>query len=399
MPFVLACLKCGARLRAATRLRAGRRLTCPTCRAAFTLHADAEPEARKAETIPDAVLLDDEDDRPPVGTRRRRDHVEDERPIRRRRRPVSPPLLLGVGIGGFFILLALGTGAYFLFRKASAPAAADLIAYAPSDTVSLAGFDLDALTADERLHHAIGLRNPADLAELDRAGLRPTDLSRALVARTGTGVAAALRFKGPQDRAKYLGTTVPGKPYAPLTSLNGAFRFGYFADAKTLVLADREATVQDVIDGGGKPRASHKLQALADRARGPMWRATGKTSPFDRPRFGLTDENWLVRFGPTAGSVAWLEPGGLLTDVRYEIDFDNRGQAMAAAGTLRGLFAVRRGMNEAGLAFGRDIDPADAADARRGYEGAVVTEDGLSVSAQLRLPATEAVKAVEALRP
>jgi hypothetical protein len=241
-------------------------------------------------------------------------------------------------------------------------------------------------------------RPPADLAELDRAGFRPTDMSRALVSRTGTGIAAAIRFRAPQDRAKYLQNNVTGRQYAPFTSFTGPFRFGYFPDTRTLVLADREATVQEVIDGGGTPRVSNKLRALAARAHGPVWRATGPTTPLDRPHFGRPEETWLWRLGPTTGSVAWLEPGGLVNDVHYQIDFESRMHATAGAGLLRGQFALRRGLAESGPFVG-DMDPGELVDTRRGYETAVVTDDGLNVAARLRLPAGEALKAVEVLRP
>jgi hypothetical protein len=378
MAFVLACLKCGAKLRSATRLRAGRRLTCPTCRAAFTLHADAEPEGRRgrADPIPDAVLIDDdeEDDRPPVGRRRREDEDDDRPPVSRRRRredddevrprgrrqrPVSPPVLLGVAIGLFFIFLAVGLAGWFLFGKTPPAAATDLIAFAPADSVALAGYDLDALTAHDGLKAVIDKRPPGELAELDRTGLRPADLSRALVARTNNGVAAAVRFRAPPDKARYLAANVVGK---------------------------------------GQPQVSNRLRGLAERARGPMWQATGRVDPFKGPRFGPIDERWLLRFGATSGSVAWLEPGTALTDVRYEIEFDSAHQAGFGAGVLRTQFAMRRGMIEAGGVFGQ-IPAEDIGDVRRGYETATVTEDGNTVSARLRLPPAEAVRAVEALRP
>jgi hypothetical protein len=116
------------------------------------------------------------------------------------------------------------------------------------------------------------------------------------------------------------------------------------------------------------------------------------------PRFGPIDERWLLRFGATSGSVAWLEPGTALTDVRYEIEFDSAHQAGFGAGVLRTQFAMRRGMIEAGGVFGQ-IPAEDIGDVRRGYETATVTEDGHTVSARLRLPPAEAVRAVEALRP
>ena len=93
----------------------------------------------------------------------------------------------------------------------------------------LAGYDLDALNAHEGLRTAIARRPPGELAELDKAGFRPADLSRALIARTNTGVAAAVRFQGPQDKSRYLAANVVGKSYAPVIGL-GPFRFGYFAD-------------------------------------------------------------------------------------------------------------------------------------------------------------------------
>ncbi|HKB06113.1 MAG TPA: hypothetical protein VKD90_28215, partial [Gemmataceae bacterium] len=173
----------------------------------------------------------------------------------------------------------------------------------------------------------------------------------------------------------------------------------YFADDRTLVLAEREPAIQGIQEKGKKTRLTSDLQAMVDKARGPMWRATGKDTPSDRPPQG----GWpgIVEFpiGATAGSAVWLTADGPLAQVRMELKFDNRNQAVQGANALRGSFRLHRGENEYGLMIGRDgTDPADISDLRRGYEEATVSEDGSRVSARLALPASEAMRVVGAVR-
>jgi hypothetical protein len=407
MPFVVPCPKCATRLRSATWIDTGHRLKCPACEASFTTRRPAEPliasRSRTDDEIPDAVVLDDEQDDDRPSPRRRRRHADAE-PGRAstpsRKKPVSPGLIVGLTVAVFVVLLGGGVLVYLWVRDGNKPAANDLFAHAPTDAVALSGVDFEELSRHDRFRKALDTRAPADVVELDRSGFRAADLARALVARTAqNGNTCAVRFKAPPDKSKYLQGNLPGKNYAPFTSATSSYRFGYFADDRTLVLAEREPTIQGILEKGKKARLPGDLQAMVDKARGPMWRVTGKATPFDRRPAGLWPNTMEFPVGGSAGSAVWLTPDGPLAKVYMELAFDNRNQALQGAAVLRSSFHLQRGTNEYGLQIGRDgTDPADVSDIRRGYEEASVSEDGNRVSARLTLPASEAMRVVGAVR-
>ena len=336
--------------------------------------------------------------------------VEDNHPSRRKRkregRPAarkrtSPALIVGAAVGVFALLLVAGIAIYLLARGSSAPAANDLLAHAPEDAVILSGYDIDQLAGTEAAHKALERRAPADLAELDKAGIRVADLSRVLVARTpNNGNTCVIRFKSAPDRAKYLAAELPGKGYAPFTSLTGNYKFGYFADGSTLVLADKEPTIQALKEKGAKARVPAELKAMVDKVQGPAWRVSGRITATDHGRFGTTDDGFAIRAGASAGTAAWMVPDGRLAEVRLELAYDNPKDAHAGAATLRGLFIQQKGLtNEFGLFVGRPgVDSSDFADVRRGYSEAVVTESGSKVSARLVLPTSEALYMIGSAR-
>src|SRR5262249_4788031 len=354
MPFVVACPKCGAQLRSATQLPAGRRLTCPACEARFTTRAAAEPvtasasrTVREADDIADAVILDEPDDaRPPVDlkrdddrprTRRHRDEERRPPPGSRLRKHSSPAVVVGLIMVVFAAFLVVGVLGYLLVRDRSKPAANDLLVYAPTDAVALSGYDLEDLSRTDKFRRALERKAPADSDELDPSGLRTRALARALIARTAqNGNTCAVRLKAPADRSKYLQANVSGKGYAPFTSLASTYRFGYFADDRTLVLADKEAAIQGLLDKGSKSRLSSELLYMVGKSRGPIWRAAGKSKPFDRPQSGVPDDPLLLRVVPSTGSAVWVTPGGPMAEVNIEIEFENHGLAMHGAATLKG---------------------------------------------------------------
>jgi hypothetical protein len=215
---------------------------------------------------------------------------------------------------------------------------------------------------------------------------------------TDNGAACVVRFKAAPDRAKYLGPDVAGRPYAPFTSVGGSFRFGYFADRYTLVLADRASAIRDLNYKGANTRLPAELRDMVGRVHGPVWRATGRTSAADFPRVG-PDETTALRVGPAAGTAAWLEPEGRLARVYLELTFDDPARVASAATILRSTFQLWRGVNPFGDANPRAwLEPADIADLRRGYDEATVTEGALRVSARATLPVGEAVRVVGAVR-
>jgi hypothetical protein len=220
---------------------------------------------------------------------------------------------------------------------------------------------------------------------MDLSGFRQTDLARFVVARVpNNGYVCAIRFKIAPDRSKYLGPDLPGKTYASFTSLTSVYKFGYFADPYTLVLADQDPTIQALRDKGGKVRLTGELKELTDRARGPVWRATGR---------GLgTDMGIAQRAGATGGTAVWLEPVGAYADVKIELRFDSAAQARSGAATLRGLLVQQRGLATEFGGFRTGNDPSDFNDIRNGYDGAEIKESGNRLSSRLRVPATEALR-------
>jgi hypothetical protein len=342
--------------------------------------------------------------------------IDDERPRSRRRRDdrgrsrgrkdeprkkrASPALVLGLAVGGFALLLGIGILIYLVARDTSKPAANDLLAHAPSDAIILSGYDLEELGRRDAFRKAMERRAPPDIVELDRAGLRTADLARALVARTANnGNACAIRFKTVPDQSKYIEMKLPGRNYGTFVSLTGNYKFGYFADDKTLVLADKEAAIQALRDKGSG-RLSGDLQAMVDRVRGPVWRASGRLTANDLEKLGTGNDAFAVRVGPTSGTAAWLVPDGRLADVRFELIFESSSQARQSVATLRGVFLAQRNTNELGqlVNIREGTDSADFIDIRRGYEEASVSDSGTRVTAKLQLPAGEALRAVGSVR-
>jgi hypothetical protein len=342
---------------------------------------------------------DIDDDRP--RSRRRRD--ERGRSRRRdepRKKRVAPAMVLGLAVGGFALLLGIGILIYLLARDTSKQAANDLLAHAPSDAIILSGYDLEELGRREAFRKALERRAPPDIVELDRAGLRTADLSRVLVARTANnGNTCAIRFKTAPDQSKYIQTNLPARDYGSFICLTGNYKFGYFVDDKTLILADKEPAIQALRDKGSG-RLTGDLRAMVDRVRGPVWRASGRLTATDLEKLGTGNDAFAVRVGPTFGTAAWLEPDGRLADVRLELLFETSNQARQSVATLRGVFVTQRNTNELGqLVNIRDgTDPSDLIDIRRGYEEASVSDSGTRVTAKLQLPASEALRAVGSVR-
>jgi hypothetical protein len=396
MAFVV-CPRCGVKVRTANRLPAGRRITCDACRRPFTTGA-ADHD------IPDAEILDDEPDDERNSERRlRRGQRRDDRSSRvakpPARRSIPPVLLVAIGMGAFALLLGGAVLIYSLTRDSSKPGGSDLLAYAPIDAVILSGYDLDELGRNEGFRKALERRAPPDLVELDRAGLRSSDLSRVLVARTANnGNTCAVRFKKAPDQSKYLQPVQAGNAYATSRSIAGNYKFGYFADDKTLVLADKEPAIQALREKG-RPQIPADLRLMVGKVRGPVWRASGRLSAAQHNRIGMGDDGYSLRIGPSAGTAAWLVPDGRMADVRFEVEFDNAAQAKQAVATLKGVFLLQRSTNELGQLNVREgTDPGDVIDIRRGYENADVSDDRTRVSVKLQLPAGEAIRAVGSVR-
>lgn len=310
-------------------------------------------------------------------------------------------MIVGAAAGAFALVLVVGTVIYFAVRNSGKPATTDLLAHAPADAVVLSGYDFDELARHDGFRRALERRAPPDLVELDRAGLRTADLSRVLIARTpNNGNTRAVRFKAAPEPGQYLAADTTGKGYSAFTSVTGNYKFGYFADKTTLVLADKEPTIQALHEKGAKVRLSADLKAMVDKVRGPGWRASGRITAGEHERLGSRDDGFALRAGASAGTAAWLVPDGRAAEVRFELAFDNANQARAGAATLKGLFVQQKGVrNEFGQFVGREgNDPADFGDIQRGYAEADVSDSGSRVTASLWLPATEAMMAIGSVR-
>jgi hypothetical protein len=326
----------------------------------------------------------DDDDLPRTRGRWREDEAASSAKRTGRKR-ISPVLILGIVAGVFALLLAVGIGIYFVARSAAKPASVELLAHVPADATTVAGYDLEELADSEAYRKALERQPLSDVIEIERSGLRQADLSRFVVAHlSNNGYACVIRFRAAPDRSKYLGPDLSGKTYAPFTSLTSVYKFGYFADANTLVLADKEPTIQAVRDKGGKARLASELKDMTDRARGPIWRATGRGAAVN---LGIAQ-----RAGAAGGTCVWVEPVGLFADVKMELRFDSSDQARIGAATVRGLLVQQRGLATEFGGFRTGNDPSDFETIRNGYDAAVVKESGTRVSVSLRLPATEALR-------
>lgn len=421
---ILTCPHCLAKLKAPDALAAGRRITCPKCQGVFR---SVEPTANKgkpSDSIPDAVLLDDEeddipDDRPrakrrrdededdrPRAKRRSRDEddEEDDRPRRRsdvddspKRRKASPALLAG-GLVGVVLVLVGGVVLLMFLTRGGTPGGTDMLAHMPSDTVVVSGYDVDALRSHDRFQQALDLQPPFELSEIDRAGIRLADLTQVLVARTGTnGQACALRFKTPPAANRYLSENVKGKNYAKFQSVAGNYQFGYFAGKDVLVLADREATIQAMLDQNAKGKLNSNVQGLVARTRGPVWRAAGSATTNNiLPPFELGVQ---LRMGTNQGTASWFTLDGELANVQIEIDYADDLQAAQGAAVLRGAYQLLQAENDFGRAFGKMPALAnEMMDNRRGYAEAIVEVSGRRVTTKIKLPPGEAMRVIAAIR-
>ncbi len=221
-----------------------------------------------------------------------------------------------------------------------------------------------------------------------------------LIARTvNNGNTCAVRFKAAPDKSKFLLAIEPGKDYGAFTSLTGNYKFGYFADDQTLVLADKEPAIRALREQG-QGRLNGDLQSMVNKVRGPVWRASGRMTSSDHGRLGAGDDGFSLRVGPSAGTAAWLVPDGPVAEVRFELEFEKAAQARQAVSNLKSAFLVQRSTNDLGQMINiRDgTDSGDISDIRRGYEQASVQDHGNRVSAKLQLPASEAMRAVGSVR-
>jgi hypothetical protein len=383
------CPKCGERFKPTARQMNGRRVTCPECGAVFT---------------PRSIETDAEDDRP-KGRRKGAAATQSRKttksaPMTSVRGKVPPAMIVAAAFGAFVVLLGVGLLIYFLTGKSGKAPSNDLLAHAPSDAVVLSGYDLDEIATNDAMRKSLEKRAPPDMVELDRAGLAIGDLSRVLIAKTvNNGNTCVVRFKKAPDHSKYLAAPAAGKSYGAFTSLTGNYRFGYFADASTLVLADKEPTIQALQEKGAKNKLTSDLQGMVNKVRGPIWRASGRIGGPNYDRLGPNDDGFTLRAGPASGTAAWLVPDGKAADVFIELEFENAKQANQAAATLKGLFLTQREVDDTGRLRNRDgVDPSDIADIRRGYDKADVSENGSRVTAKVRLPASEAVRAIGSIR-
>jgi hypothetical protein len=204
-----------------------------------------------------------------------------------------------------------------------------------------------------------------------------------------------LRFKTDANAARYLKPAASGRNYSETINDEGIYRFGYFADAQTLVLAEKEPAIQALREKG-KGKISGELQRQVELVRGPVWVACGKLSADAATRLALTEEGFTFRVGAYNGAAVWMVPDGKSAAVRMQIECESPARATSMSAQLKSLFKVEKDYHERTTREGADT--ADSPDVIRGYNGADISVNGRVVSAKLSLPPGEAFWAIGPVR-
>jgi hypothetical protein len=184
MPTSLICPKCAKTLTSNQAIPAGKSVTCPKCKAAFTapgeddlpdavLLDEPEPKSRRSgrrddedEDRPQARRKsrpidedegadrprsrrsrededDEEDERPRSHRSRRDDDEDDDRPVRRRKQRLNP-LLIILPAAAVALFVILGLGSYFFGGGGTVPQS-DMVAWLPEDAPAVAYVDYSAV--------------------------------------------------------------------------------------------------------------------------------------------------------------------------------------------------------------------------------------------------------------
>ncbi len=327
MPYVVTCPECSTRLKTPNPVPAGRAVTCPQCRHAFTT-TEVSPEladtasapalprppvpppppkkARQEELATAEIVDDDENDRP--RSKKRRDDDEDDRPRAKKRRDDDeddrPPakkrsrddeddlpaarrkgpkkkksklvLILAIALPLLFLMVAgAGVGAYFLFFGGGP--STDMLAWAPSDTEMVEGVNYAKISAYPKLKRPVQAR----LGRIEDIGVPLTDVDEALFATGLSGSVTVVRTKSKLDAPALMGKikatelTAGGKKYYRAQG-------GYYhaPAARLLVYTPAESTMTALLKKEEKVTIGDELRGYANKAGGDTWAANTSRTPF-----------------------------------------------------------------------------------------------------------------------
>lgn len=336
MPFVIACPACGSKLKSASPVAAGRSVTCPQCKHAFTTTEDAvesadtgstattprpplptkgmpplppssstkskvvqEEELQDAEFVDDDEEVeerpkkrrrDDDDDDRPRSKRRRDEDDDDDRPRSRRRRNTDEdesdrPRRDGKvsrkgGKKSLVLLLAIGIPV-LLFGLGGCGFGLWYFVLsggsASTDMLVWAPNNSDSLAGMKvsRLSNFPSLKRSAGLRLIRTQNLIGLDeIDEVLVAR-GAGVETyVIRSKATLDESKII-KAVNAKEQTVNSKkyYQGNAGFFHFASSRLLIFCSSEPVMGDLLKKANRVTISDTLHDYASRASGDIWNA------------------------------------------------------------------------------------------------------------------------------
>jgi hypothetical protein len=400
MPYVIACPRCGAKLKSAERLPVGCRCACPQCREAFTLSEPGTeivepplpiapvppplpPRTLTPAEVPEAILVDEPDhneEAPRTRRRKRRDDdSEDERPRRSRNRTKKerrgPLIALLAGVAALLLLCGGGTAlVYFAdpFGWRGGGASSDMLAWAPADTQSVVYIDVEAAQKTDELRNELLLAG-----DPSRFGVRSDQIAEMVGANRDSGgflgllgepEVLVIRLNRDADRKAILAATggreaaAGGKKYYQTNTGGGL----YFASDRLIVITRSESTLTGLLPKDeGKVVVSEDLRAAAKRANGTVAVANVGQAAETTDLLGMMSVP-AVHFGPggPGGQMALaprpkarttvysVKTSGRKGTVRFESTYDSADSARRVADDLKRNF----GQNRASMT---DIDSYD----------------------------------------
>ena len=161
MPFAITCPACQHKFRTAKEREFGKGVQCARCSEQFYISADNQEEVRESKSGPPPVPRQASNSRPSERDREEDDDSHFDEPVKPRRKKKLGKVLLIVGLLGFVMMAAAGTGVYFLFFSESGTSAEhkvqpkrelpmDVFVYRPSERASIEFYN-QALTRENGL--------------------------------------------------------------------------------------------------------------------------------------------------------------------------------------------------------------------------------------------------------
>ena len=320
MPFVVTCPKCSTRLKTPNPVPAGRAVTCPQCKHAFTT-TEESPEladtasapalarppvpppppkkARQEELAAAEIVDDDEDDRPRAKRRRDEDDEddrprakkkrdddeddEDDRPRAKKRRDdgaddrprakkAKKPLILILAVALPVLLLVAAVGGVLAYRhfggRGGDGASTEMLVWAPSNSTSVKGVNYAKISQHPSFRQIV----QADLSRLDNLSVPLIDVEEALIANGPSNQVIVVRTKVKLDpeilRRAASGREVAVGPKKYYWSLGGCF---HLPSSKMLVYTFTEKAMIDLLTKEEKVTVGNGLRECAGKAAGDLW--------------------------------------------------------------------------------------------------------------------------------